>query len=156
MKLKHVALGLALGLSVPTVAWAAQAEEAPLVTKSGTIGAPASGKGQVVFFRPGSIMGAALGCTVHEGDQQVARLGSGKYYVVEAEPGVHLYNTRGEAKDEITLEIEEGETYFIRCNIGMGVMAGRANLSPSDRATFAQRGKKLKMWEPKDEVAEAK
>ena len=46
----------------------------------------------------------------------------------------------------LALEIEPDETYFVRCNIGMGVMAGRANLSPSDRETFAKRAKGLKMW----------
>ena len=153
MKMKLFAAMLALGTAVPMTAMAMQ-DAAPLVTKSGPIGAPEAGKGQVVFFRPGSLMGAALGCTVHEGDKQVARLGSGKFYVVQAEPGAHLYNTRGEAKDELNLEVEEGETYFVRCNIGMGVVAGRANLSPSDRDAFAKKAKGLKMWEPKGEAAD--
>ncbi len=153
MKMKLFAAALALGTAMPIAAMAMQ-DPAPLVTKSGPLGTPEAGKGQVVFFRPGSLMGAALGCTVHEGDKQVARLGSGKFYVVQAEPGAHLYNTRGEAKDELNLEVEEGETYFVRCNIGMGVAAGRANLSPSDRDAFANKAKGLKMWEPKGEAAD--
>jgi Protein of unknown function (DUF2846) len=123
---------------------------APIKTKSGELGAPAAGKAQVVFFRPGSIMGAALGCTVHEGDAEIARLGSGKYYVVEEAPGKHEFFTKGEATDRLNLEVESDETYFVKCNIGMGVMSGRANLSPSDRAAFAAKAKGLKMWTPKE------
>ena len=73
-------------------------------------------------------------------------LGSGKYYVSAATPGKHEYSTQGEATDRLTLEIEEGETYFVRCNIGMGVMSGRANLSPSDEALFAKKSNGLKLW----------
>ena len=116
------------------------------MTKSGALPVPVAGQGQVVFFRPGSLMGAALGCTVHEGAAQVARLGSGKYYVVAATPGIHDYNTNGERKDQLRIEVEEGETHFVRCKIGMGMMSGSANLSPADEAGFAQKAKGLALW----------
>jgi len=128
----------------------------PLVTKSGAVGDAKAGTGQVVFFRPGSIMGAALGCTVHEDEKEVARLGSGKYYVITAAPGKHVYFTKGEATDKLNLEVEDGETYFVKCNIGMGVVAGRANLSPSDRDTFAKKAKGLKLWAGGDDKDGAK
>ena len=153
MTMKLFAAVLALSAALPLGVTAAPTQDAPLVTKSGPLGAPEAGKGQVVFFRPGSLVGAAMGCTVREGEVQVARLGSGKFYVVQATPGKHVYHYEGEARDEITLEIEEGETYFVRCNIGMGIAGGRANLSPSDRDAFAKKAKGLKMWEPKGGAA---
>lgn len=121
-------------------------DAAPLVTKSGPIAKPEAGKGMIVFYRPGSMMGAALGCTVHEGDKELARLGAGKFYPVAAEPGKHAFFTEGEAKDVLNLEIEPDETYFVKCKIGMGIVAGRANLSPSDEAEFAKKAKGLAMW----------
>jgi len=102
----------------------------------------------VVFFRPGSFVGAALGCTVHEGAAELARLGSGKYYVISAVPGKHEYFTEGEVTDKLALEVESDETYFVKCKIGMGIVAGRANISPSDRASFAEKAKGLTMWTP--------
>lgn len=149
MKAGMVAVGLVLSaaLGIPALG---QTESADIATKSGVITQPASGMGQVVFFRPGSLMGAALGCTVHEGDREVARLGSGKYYVVAEAPGKHEFFTKGEATDKLDLEVEDGETYFVKCNIGMGIVSGRANLSPSDRATFVKKAKKLTMWKGKD------
>jgi hypothetical protein len=142
--------------SAPAAAAVPAVVEAPIVTKSGTIGAAPAGKAQIVFWRPGSIMGMALGCTVREGEGaaevQVARLGTGKYWVHTAEPGKHVYYTTGEATDRLNMELEEGETYFVRCAIGMGIMSGRAQVSPSDRATFLGRAKKMKLWNKKDDA----
>ncbi|MBX9795739.1 hypothetical protein [Sphingomonas sp.] len=147
--MRFAVIALAASLAAAPIALA-QTAPAPIKTKSGEVGAAPADKGQIVFFRPGSIFGAALGCTVREGEgdakKQVARLGSGKYFVVTATPGKHQYYTEGEAKDRLNLEIEPGETYFVKCNIGMGVVAGRANLSPSDRATFEKKAKGLKLW----------
>ena len=153
-------VGGALALAAPAALAQDAAAPAALVTKSGALGAPAPGKGMVVFYRPGSLMGAALGCTVREGpqdaEQQIARLGSGKYWVHMAEPGKHAYRTEGEKTDVLNMEIEPGETYFVKCKIGMGIMAGRANISPSDEAEFAKKAKGLKLWEPKEDKAEKK
>ena len=153
-------VGGALALAAPAALAQDSAAPAALVTKSGTLGTPAAGKGMVVFYRPGSLMGAALGCTVREGaqdaEQQIARLGSGKYWVHMAEPGKHAYRTEGEKTDVLNMEIEPGETYFVKCKIGMGIMAGRANISPSDEAEFAKKAKGLKLWEPKEDKAEKK
>lgn len=141
-----IAVALA-GLAAPLAAQ----DAAPLTTKSGAIATPAPGKGLIVFYRPGSLMGAALGCTVHEGTAEIARLGSGKYYSVSVEPGKHAFFTEGEAKDTLNLEIEPDETYFVKCKIGAGIMAGRANLSPSDQTEFAKKAKGLAMWKgPKE------
>lgn len=69
-------------------------------------------------------------------------------------PSPRTKNSKGEGTDKLALEIEPDETCFVKCNIGMGVMSGRANLSPSDREAFAKKAKGLKMWEgPKDKVS---
>lgn len=134
-----VAFGLGVMLCGPVLA-------DPIVTKAGPLPTPPAGQGQIVFFRPGSLFGAGLGCTVHEGEPEIARLGSGKYFVVAEAPGKHEFSTRGEASDRLTMEVEAGETYFVKCNIGMGVISGRANLSPSDEAAFAAKAKGLNLW----------
>jgi hypothetical protein len=109
-----------------------------------TIGEPPAGKGQIVFFRP-SGQGMLINCTIHEGDAQISKLGDSKYFILTAEPGPHKYMVRSEAKDELTLEVEPGETYFVRCSIGMGIIAGRPNLAPSDKALFDKKSKHLKL-----------
>jgi len=131
----------------------AAAETTPIQTKSGTIGAAPPGMGQVVFFRT-SAMGALLGCTVREGNEEIARLGVGKYYVVPTAPGMHVYNTKSlESRDQLRLEVEEGETYFVKCSISMGFMSGKAKLAPADLSQFAKSAAGLNLWNnPKNAI----
>lgn len=153
--MKSAFLRITCGLALALVSSGTFAQDStPIVTKTGQIGAPAAGKAQIVFYRPGSIIGMALGCTVHEGDHEVARLGAGKYYVITAEPGKHAFSTRGQAADALNLEVESDETYFVKCKIGSGVVSGAAQLEPSSREDFAKKAKGSSLWvAPADWVA---
>ena len=114
---------------------------------NGLIAAAPEGKGQIVFFRPSKMVGMAIGFKVREGDVELGKLRNGKYFVVAVEPGTHEYNVHGETKDVLTMEIEAGETYYVQGTLGMGIVAGRPNLAPSDEATFMGLSKKLKRAE---------
>jgi len=127
---------------------AAPAEAAAATAaSSGKVGAPAEGKGQIVFFRPSKFTGAAVGFKVREGATELGKLRNGKYFIASVEPGTHEYTVHSEAKDVLTLEVEAGETYYVQGTITMGFMAGRPNLSPSDQATFDGMADKLKLAE---------
>lgn len=142
--------------AMPVAAIAGDAAPAPVTDTTGapaSIGQPPAGKGQIVFFRP-SAMGMALGCTVHEGDQIVSRLANSHYFVYTAPLGAHTFTVESEAKDTLNMEVESGETYYVKCKIGMGIIAGRPNISPSDKATFDAKAPNLKLQ--KLAVADAK
>lgn len=137
-------------LMVPTLAMAqeaggttAAASAAPAVANS-LIGPAPQDQGQIVFFRESKMVGAAIGFKVREGETELGKLRSGKYFVVNVAPGKHEYNVHGETKDVLTMEIEPGETYYVQASIGMGFVAGRPNLAPSDEAAFLALSKKLK------------
>lgn len=132
-----------LTLSALALAGFAVPAAAQDVKVSPSITAPAPGKGQVVFYRPGG-MGPLIRCTVRENGKMIARVGNGKYYVMAAEPGAHAYTAKTESTDTVRVEVEPDETTFVKCKISMGIMAGRPNLSPSDAAEYAKLGKKLK------------
>src|SRR5581483_10897774 len=104
---------------------------------------PPEGKGQVVFFRPSNFVGMAVSFSVHDNDKGVAKLGNGSYAVVVADPGPHAYSIQFEAKDTLNMEVEAGETYYVRQTIGMGVVAARPHLTPSDAGEFAKQKLKL-------------
>lgn len=108
---------------------------------------PPAGMGQVVFYRSG-MMGALVSCRVREGETVVNRLPPGKYFVHQTAPGAHEYNVRSEARDALRLEVEDGETYYVRCAIGMGIGVGRPNLSPQNREDFDRRGQGLDLLPP--------
>lgn len=117
------------------------------VASNGRIAPAPADKAQIVFFRPNKFVGGAVGFKVREGEQELGKLRSGNYFIHFAEPGTHHYTVHSEAKDVLTMEVEEGETYFVQGTITMGVLAGRPNLSPSDEATFNGMADKLKLRE---------
>ncbi len=108
---------------------------------------PPAGMGQVVFYRS-SRMGWAISCRVKEGEQVVNRLPPGKYFIHVTTPGAHEYTVRSEARDLLRVEVEEGETQYVRCAIGMGIGLGRPNLSPQSREDFDRRGGGLDLLPP--------
>ena len=144
MKLLSLRMLALAGLAFPAVAYAEDD-----VRIAPAIAAPASGKGQIVFFRPGGI-GPLIRCTVRENGKMIARVGNGKYYVMPAEPGAHSYTAKTEATDTVRVEVEPDETTYVKCKISMGIMAGRPNLSPSTTEEYAKLGKKLKPQDPAD------
>lgn len=119
------------GLAVLAATPAHAADKLPVA-----IPAPPAGKGQIVFYRTGTIMGAAMGCAVNENGQKISSLGSGKYFILVTTPGKHEYTVKSEAKDVLALEVESDETQYAMCRIKMGIMAGRPDLRPSTEAEF--------------------
>jgi hypothetical protein len=111
---------------------------------------PPTGQGQIVFWRPGTIVGAALGCGVNIGTERVSALGRGKYFLLNLAPGAYEFNAKSEAKDTLNLEVEAGEVYYVKCTIRMGIMSGRPNLAPSSLAEFAAKKSDLKYVDTDD------
>lgn len=135
MKLKRMMIATLAALFVAVPGLAA-AKDAPTPI---AIPAPPSGKGQIVWFRPGG-MGFALGCSVNEKGQKVSSLGAGRYFIQVAEPGRHEFTVKSEAKDVLALQVEADETQYAACKIKMGIMAGRPDISPSTEADFRKHG----------------
>jgi hypothetical protein len=133
--------------AVAVPAYAAEKNETKAVKTAAAVPAPPPGMGQVVFYRS-SMMGALISCRVHEDGKVVNKLPPGKYFIQPTAPGAHEYSVKSEAKDTIRVEVEEGETQYVRCAIGMGIGLGRPNLSPQSRADFDKRGKGLDLLPP--------
>lgn len=137
--------------ATPTQAADAAVADSPVAGEtaahSGLIAPAPADKAQIVFFRPSKFTGGAIGFKVREGEQELGKLRSGNYFIHLAEPGTHEYTVHSEAKDVLSMEVEEGETYFVQGTITMGVFAGRPNLSPSDEGTFNGMADKLKLRE---------
>lgn len=108
----------------------------------------AGGEGTIVFFRPKKMMGAAVGFKVREAGVELGKLRNGSFFVLKVAPGKHQYVVHSETEDVLTMEVEAGQTYYVQGTLGMGVVAGRPNLSPSDQATFDAIKDKLKERPP--------
>ncbi|MDB5468634.1 MAG: hypothetical protein JWR84_194 [Caulobacter sp.] len=133
----------------PEVAPAPAAPAADVVP--GKISAPAPGKGKVVFFRESKFQGSAISYKIRtgpEGATVLGQLGSGVYFAVDADPGVFSFSAATEAKDTMTIEVEEGEVYWIEGKLQVGMWVGQPNLTPSNQATFEKYASKLKPAKP--------
>lgn len=144
--IKLMAVCALAAVTVPAVA-ADKKDDKAVVKTAAAVPAPPPGMGQVVFYRS-SMMGALISCRVHENGEVVNKLPPGKYFIHQTTPGAHEYSVKSEAKDVIRVEVEEGETQYVRCAIGMGIGVGRPNLSPQTRADFDKRGKGLDLLPP--------
>lgn len=144
-------LVLCLALASPFAAAAGDAPmpapDAPAATAAtNTLVPPApADKGQIVFFRESKFAGAAIGFKVRESGNELGKLRSGNYFVAVVDPGKHEYDVHGETKDVLVMEVEPGETYYVKGSISMGFLAGRPNIAPSDEATFLSMSSKLSL-----------
>jgi hypothetical protein len=139
-----------LGRAGPAIADAAppadDAAAAPIRLGSISLAPPPSGHGQVVFFRPKSLLGVGQWFKVRERKRALGKLSNGAYFVQIADPGLHTYTARTEpeSNDHLTLEVDPGETYFVVGTLTKGLVIGVADIAPSDANAFARASKALK------------
>jgi len=136
MKRRLVSVVLGVVLCAPFAAFSADT--------AAPAGASATGTGTIVFFREKKFAGGGVKYKVREGEVELGKLSSGSYFTIQAPAGKHEYTVHSEAKDVLTMEVEPGETYYVVGGISIGFLAGRPNLSPSDKATFDGMKPKLK------------
>jgi hypothetical protein len=143
-------IALALASAAPALAQPtepASASASPSAASSAVPPAPAD-KGQVVFFRKSSFIGMPYWTNVREQDVAYGKLTNGTYFVQTFDPGVHQFKTSVLGKDEIKMQIDPGETYYVQGVITVGVVNTAIVLEPSDAASFEQVFKGMKLAKP--------
>ena len=108
----------------------------PAAGQTGHVAPPPAGKSQVVFFRTGAYMGAGTWFKVREKGAELGKLSNEAYFVAMLDPGPHTFTSATENKTTLRMELDPGETYYVRGTLQMGVMMGEPNLAPSDEALF--------------------
>ncbi len=121
---------------------------APPAAVAGSIPPPPPGKGQVVFFRSSAFTGMAVWFNVRENGVALGKLSNGAYFVQVVDPGAHTYTAATENKNTLHLEVDTGETYYVRGTVQMGFLVGEANMAPSDQATFEKSLKHMHLAAP--------
>ena len=78
------------------------------------------------LYRPSRVMGFAIGYDVRLNDSVVYRASNGSQSVLRrTRPGTILLSAKTEAREELTLTLEPGREYYVRCTLGAGVVVGR-------------------------------
>jgi hypothetical protein len=89
-------------------------------------------KALVVFYRSRSAKGAAIQMLIRTSDGAAGNLTNGSMFYHYYEPGQRTFDVSTPSvagSDLITLDIEAGETYFVRGEILLGWPAGRPRLT---------------------------
>lgn len=83
------------------------------------------------FYRPNLFVGALLGYKVKdENDVVIGRLRNGEKFTFKTEKfGLQSFYGNLETKEEIQINIEKGQEYFVRCGVKMGVVLGRPEIN---------------------------
>ena len=105
-----------------------EAQKAALVAKdmAKAVGQPASGMGQVVFFRSSKSPGAAIDVTADSGI--AGSLDAGMYIAVPATPGTHPYGP-----GTMPIKLKAGETKYVQV---IRNRTGNAQLLASNATRF--------------------
>jgi Protein of unknown function (DUF2846) len=129
--------------ATPAVAAAPASAPAAASTPAADIPPPPAGAATVVFFRPWKFVGGGVGFIVREGTAELGKLRAGKYFVLHVAPGKHTYTVHSEATDNLTIDADAGETYYIEGEIGVGVLVGHPHIKPSEKPAFDEVRNKL-------------
>jgi hypothetical protein len=140
-----VLAALALAGAAMALAPAAAAQDAVPATSAAPalIPPPAAGKSQVVFFRTGAMFGAAVWIKVRENGQELGKLSNQSYFVATLDPGPHLFTSAYELQDKLKMELDPGETYYVRGTLQSGLLLVGANLALVDAGEFEKHYKHM-------------
>jgi hypothetical protein len=106
------------------------------VTSTPAIAQEVSAHGKIVMYRPGSIVGSAVACPIRYEGREVVELGRNKYAEWIVAPGRYILMNKTAG---LEVNVEPGETRYVRCAIKAGLMSGRADLQMSDEVSFREK-----------------
>lgn len=82
-------------------------------------------QGRVYFYRPSSMVGAAVQPNITLDGAVVGESKPGGFFYVDAKPGSHEAAASTEAENKLTFVLDKGETKYVRTKVNMGFMVGR-------------------------------
>ena len=109
----------------------------------------------MVFYRKPMVSLVPFNWIAREGKTEVCKMVAGTYCVAIVDPGTHTYEVHSEAKDDLTLEVDAGETYYVVGGISMGVIVNHPKISPAQKIDFDALSAKLKPLPPIAEIPAA-
>lgn len=123
---------------------------APAVTVPTVVpAAPATAMGKIIIYRQGAIMGMGLGCPIRYKGVEIVELGRNKYAEWEVPAGSYILANKTSSVD---VNVNPGQTKYVRCVIKTGMFLGRADLQIVDAETY---GKNSADYERKEVAAPA-
>ncbi len=84
----------------------------------------------IYFYRPSNGIGALLGYKIkNEKDSIIGRVRNGEKFEYKTKKfGNQTFFGELETKEKVTINVEKGKEYFVRCSVTMGVALGRPEI----------------------------
>mgnify|MGYP000657415371 CR=1 FL=1 len=92
-----------------------------------TIPSLAANKGRVFFFRPDTMLGAAITSDIRVNGNVVGKSERGSFFFVDQVPGNITVSTSTEVEKQLTFTLAAGETKYVKTTVSFGVLVGRIN-----------------------------
>jgi hypothetical protein len=111
--------------------------------KGVALGAPVTGKAQVVFIRPSSVP-TGLAPTILDSDGTfLGEAMPSSHFAVQLAPGKHTFVAWGEGTHSMQADLAPGKTYYVKIEANMGVWSARFHLLA---VKGPDRDKNVKEW----------
>ena len=86
-------------------------------------------KGLVYIYRVPAFTGSAIFYDITVGENAITTLKNGGYFPYQTNPGEIEFSASTEATSAVTLDVEAGQTYYIKGSLSVGFLMGRPHLS---------------------------
>jgi hypothetical protein len=106
----------------------------------------------IYFYRIKQFAGSALEPSVYCDGKELARMDNGRYFGVRLTPGKHTCNM-GDKQTGFEIDVKNGQSYYAKINIEMGVWKGHGRLTllqPEQGAFEIKKAKPLGLDKVKD------
>jgi hypothetical protein len=78
----------------------------------------------VIFYREAKIVGAAITYKLRHGETVVGEVKPGSVLTYHCAPGLQKFWAHTESKNFTIIDAKAGETYYVECSVGIGVLVG--------------------------------
>lgn len=87
----------------------------------------AADKGRIYFFRPDTMLGAAVTSDIRLNGKVIGKSERGSFFFVDEAPGNMTVSTSTETEKQLTFKLATGETKYVKTTVSFGVLVGRIN-----------------------------
>jgi hypothetical protein len=109
-------------------------------------------KGLIYIYRPNNFCGAGVSYDVKVGENPITTLYNGGYFPYFSNPGEVEFWAKTESKSAVTLDVNNGETYYIKGTVGVGFFVGRPHLIVVDPNIAEEEISKCKLIPPLEDA----
>ena len=87
------------------------------------------------IYRPARMMGSMIGYNIHLGEEVICKAKDKWKTTIQVRNfGQHTVWAKTESKEEVVVNFEPGQEYYIRCSLKMGAFVGRPKLELVDKS----------------------